>query len=73
MIRVQRDLPTLAADPPMIRLFCTFENPQPSSGVNRRPLTFATGIDGFCDPPNIENRANNCIKSIVLLQPTFYK
>lgn len=60
-------LPTLLTDPPMIRLFCTFEYPHPSSGVNKRPLTSATGtvgistggIEDICDPPNIEKIANS--------------
>lgn len=60
------DIPFLAADPPMIRLFCTLEYPHPSSGVNKRPLTFATGIEGPFDPPNIERKANNSVRSIVL-------
>lgn len=31
-------LPTLAVDPPTIRLLETFEYPHPSCGVNKRPL-----------------------------------
>lgn len=30
--------PILAGAPPMTRLFCAFEYPQPSSGVSNRPF-----------------------------------
>lgn len=42
--------PTLAGAPPTILLFETFEYPQPSSGVNKRPLisVLTTVLGGEC-------------------------
>lgn len=54
------NLPTLAGDPPTIRVFRTFEYPQPSSGVNRRPLIFS--IDSVEKLKNVELRPPNLNK-----------
>lgn len=35
---ISDDLPGFASDPPTILVFCTFEYPHPSLGVNKRPF-----------------------------------
>lgn len=48
-------LPFLATDPPTMRLWATFDNPHPSSGVSKRPYISVADEDTFC-PPNYENK-----------------
>lgn len=56
--QVKITLPIFAGDPPMIRVLWTPENPHPSWGVNKRPLTSVTAIEGciedVCELPNLK-------------------
>lgn len=45
--------PTLAIDPPTIRVWATFEIPHPSSGVSKRPVMFV--VINSVAPDNAHN------------------
>lgn len=51
-------LPSFAGAPPTIRVFATFECPQPSWGVRGRPLMLAMTCE-FMSP----SRLNRCIET----------
>lgn len=50
----QGHAPTLERVPPMIRVFVTFDCPQPSSGVNKRAFGISCGEDTDWPPSNNE-------------------